>query len=440
MDSTITGLGGLISAPVNVVDGVTSVTVTGLEATVVDFVTIRGDFGLEKTAGGDLEVVGNSVDARLQLAGDLVDVGVTGAKLGVLVKADETLALQTTGGALSLNLGSGFATATASTVNVRFNNTGAAVNQTLAVTTGGTTISAPVNVADGTISVAVADLDAQVGGFVTLSGDMGFKKNAAGRLIAAGNDVTATLEVGSVVSAGVSGATVGLIVTPDQKLALQATGGTSSLNLGGGFASATATSVGVSYNNTGADVNSTITGLGGLISAPVNVLDGVTSVTVTGLEATVVDFVTIRGDFGLEKTAGGDLEVVGNSVDARLQLAGDLVDVGVTGAKLGVLVKADETLALQTTGGALSLNLGERLCDGHGLDGERAVQQHGGRGQSDAGRDHGRDDDQRADQRGRRHDLGGGGRSGRAGGRVRDAVRGHGLQEERGRPADCGGQ
>ena len=80
---------------------------------------------------------------------------------------------------------------------------------------------------------------------------MGFKKNAAGRLIAAGNDVTATLEVGSVVSAGVSGATVGLIVTPDQKLALQATGGTSSLNLGGGFASATATSVGVSYNNTG---------------------------------------------------------------------------------------------------------------------------------------------------------------------------------------------
>ena len=114
-------------------------------------------------------------------------------------------------------------------MNVRFNNTGAAVNQTLAVTTGGTTISAPINVADGTISVAVGGLDAQVGGFVTLSGDMGFKKNAAGRLIAAGNDVNATLDVGSVVSAGVSGATVGLIVTPDQKLALQATGGTSSL-------------------------------------------------------------------------------------------------------------------------------------------------------------------------------------------------------------------
>ena len=162
----------------------------------VDFVTIRGNFGLEKTAGGDLEVVGNSVDARLQLAGDLVDVGVTGAKLGVLVKADETLALQTTGGALSLNLGSGFATATASTVNVRFNNTGAAVNQTLDVTTGGTTISAPINVANGTISVVVGGLDAQVGGFVTLTGDMGFKKNAAGRLIAAGNNVNATLDVG----------------------------------------------------------------------------------------------------------------------------------------------------------------------------------------------------------------------------------------------------
>ena len=70
----------------------------------------------------------------------------------------------------------------------------------------------------------------------------------------------------------------------------------------------------MSYNNTGSDVDSTITGLGGVISAPVNVVDGVTSVTVTGLEATVVDFVTISGNFGLEKTAGGDLEVVGNSV------------------------------------------------------------------------------------------------------------------------------
>ena len=237
-------------------------------------------------------------------------------------------------------------------MNVRFNNTGAAVNQTLDVTTGGTTISAPINVADGTISVVVGGLDAQVGGFVTLTGDMGFKKNAAGRLIAAGNNVNATLDVGGVVEAGVSGATVGLIVTPDQKLALQATGGTSSLTLGERLRQRDGHERGRELQqHRGRTWTARSPGWAALISAPVNVVDGVTSVTVTGLEATVVDFVTISGNFGLEKTAGGDLEVVGNSVNARLQLAGDLVDVGVTGAKLGVLVKADETLALQTTGG-----------------------------------------------------------------------------------------
>ena len=236
-------------------------------------------------------------------------------------------------------------------MNVRFNNTGAAVNQTLDVTTGGTTVSAPINVANGTISVVVGGLDAQVGGFVTLSGDMGFKKNAAGRLIAAGNNVNATLDVGSRggsrgergdggpdrhagSEAGVAGHGRHEQPEPGRRLR-QRDGHERGREL---------------QQHRGRTWTARSPGWAALISAPVNVVDGVTSVTVTGLEATVVDFVTISGDFGLEKTAGGDLEVVGNSVDARLQLAGDLVDVGVTGAKLGVLVKADETLALQTTG------------------------------------------------------------------------------------------
>ncbi|MFN0077230.1 MAG: DUF4347 domain-containing protein, partial [Prosthecobacter sp.] len=358
VNTTITGLDGVINAPVNVVNGVTSVIVTGLNATVSEFVTVGGDFGVEKTSGGDLEIVGNNAGARLVLAGNLVDVGVTGAMLGLLIKPDQTFAIQTTGGAMSLNLGNGFATATATSVNVRFNNTGALVNQTLSVTTGGTTINAAVNVAYGTTSVVVGGLNAQIGGFVTLSGDMGFKKSASGRLIAAGSNVSATLNAGAVAQVGVTGATVGLIVTPDQKIALQASSGAASINLGSGFATVTATSVGVSYNNTGADVATTITGLDGVISAPVNVTNGVTSVTVTGLSAVVSEFVTVSGDFGVEKTVGGDLEIVGNNASARLMLSGGLVDVGVTGATLGLLVKADQTFALQTTGGSLNLNLG----------------------------------------------------------------------------------
>ena len=356
--TTITSASAGISAPINVLDGVTSVTVTGLSATVLDFVTISGDFGFEKTVGGDLEVVGNSVSAKLVLAGDVIQVGVTGAKLALIVTQTEKIALQTSNGSLALNLGSGFATATATTVAVRFNNTTANVNQTLSVTVGGTTISAPINVNDGTTSVVVTGLEAQIGGFVTLSGDMGFKKDVTGRLIAAGNNVSATLNVGSIIKAGVTGATVGLIITSTNKIALQATGGTSSLVLGSGFASATATSIGVSYNNTGADVATTITSASAGISAPINVLDGVTSVTVTGLSATVLDFVTISGDFGFEKTVGGDLEVVGNSVSAKLVLAGDVIQVGVTGAKLALIVTQTEKIALQTSNGSLAINLG----------------------------------------------------------------------------------
>ena len=348
--------GSSVSAPVNVADNVTSVTVTGLSATISEFVTISGDYGFKKDASGNLIIVGNNATARLEV-GSVVKVGVTGATLGLLIKADQTFAFQTSNGSLEVNLGSGFATATATTVAVRYNNTGALVNQTLSVAVGGTTISAPVNVASGTTSVVVTGLQAQIGGFVTLSGDMGFKKDATGRLIAAGNNVSATLDVGAVVKAGVTGATVGLIVTSDNKVALQATGGTASLVLGGGFASATATSVGVSYNNTGANVNTTITSASAGISAPINVLNGVTSVTVTGLSATVSEFVTISGDFGFRKNANGDLEVAGDSVTARLEV-GSVIRVGVTGAKLGIMIKADQTLALQTTNGSASINLG----------------------------------------------------------------------------------
>ena len=348
--------GSSVSAPVNVADNVTSVTVTGLSATISEFVTISGDYGFKKDASGNLIIVGNNATARLEV-GSVVKVGVTGATLGLLIKADQTFAFQTSNGSLEVNLGSGFATATATTVAVRYNNTGALVNQTLSVAVGGTTISAPVNVASGTTSVVVTGLQAQIGGFVTLSGDMGFKKDATGRLIAAGNNVSATLDVGAVVKAGVTGATVGLIVTSDNKVALQATGGTASLVLGGGFASATATSVGVSYNNTGANVNTTITSASAGISAPINVLNGVTSVTVTGLSATVSEFVTISGDFGFKKDANDNLIIVGNNASARLEV-GSVIKAGVTGATLGVLIKPDQTFAFQTTGGSASFDLG----------------------------------------------------------------------------------
>ena len=75
-----------------------------------------------------------------------------------------------------------------------------------------------------------------------------------------------------------------MILKADGKIALQADGA-AVLNLGSGFASATATSVTVSYNNTGADVAMTATV--GVVSAPINVLNNTTTITATGLNATI---------------------------------------------------------------------------------------------------------------------------------------------------------
>lgn len=57
------------------------------------------------------------------------------------------------------------------------------------------------------------------------------------------NKAAASLTAGTLVRAGVSNATVALMIRGDQKLALQATGA-ADLSLGDGFASASATAVG----------------------------------------------------------------------------------------------------------------------------------------------------------------------------------------------------
>ena len=212
-----------MSAPISVNNGVTAVVVTGLNAQVLNFVTITGDFGFRKNANGDLEVAASSATARLEV-GTAVKAGVTAATFGLIVKQDQTLALQATGAA-SLTLGSGFASATATSVSVAYNNTGANIDTTINITVAGNAVSAPVKVDQGVTAVVVTGLNAQVLNFVTITGDFGFRKNANGDLEVAASSATARLEVGSAVKAGVTAATFGLIVKADQKLALQATGG-----------------------------------------------------------------------------------------------------------------------------------------------------------------------------------------------------------------------
>ena len=140
-------------------------------------------------------------------------------------------------------------------------------------------------------------------------------------------------------------ATLGLIVKANNTLALQATGAPK-LVLPGNFATVTASSVTVTYNNTGAAVNQTI--VIGSISAPItNVANNTTAIAVKDFDATILDFVNIHGDFAFKKT-GADLAIAVSGASATLK-AGSF-EIGVTNAKLGLIIKADGGTILEASG------------------------------------------------------------------------------------------
>ena len=107
------------------------------------------------------------------------------------------------------------------------------------------------------------------------------------------------------IRAGMKDSTLALMVRGDGTLALQGTG-SADLSLGDGFASASATEVGVAFNNTGEDVSRTVTVTVGAtsVSAPLEVKNGEAAVVAKGLKAEVVGFVTLSGDFGIQKSLG----------------------------------------------------------------------------------------------------------------------------------------
>ena len=74
-----------------------------------------------------------------------------------------------------------------------------------------------------------------------------------------------------------------------------------------------------------------------VVSAPLSVTKNTTAVTVIGFEATIKDFVTLKGDFGFAKV-GTDISVVVQNGSATLSAVG--FTVGVNSAKMGLLVKA----------------------------------------------------------------------------------------------------
>ena len=137
---------------------------------------------------------------------------------------------------------------------------------------------------------------ANVADFVSLSGDLGFKKTGA-EIIAVGSGVTASLDAGGAVSVSLSDADFGL----------KAGSGTTAFELKNGFFAASisglaeigAASVLVRYTGTtGVDADTTLT----VGSTSYTFTDAIEANTiafeVTGFAANVADFVSLSGDLG----------------------------------------------------------------------------------------------------------------------------------------------
>ena len=287
---------GTISAPLNVANNTTSVVVNGFHASLADFVTLDGNFGFSKTTGGDLQIAASDTSAVLT-AGSF-QLGVTAAKLGVIIKPNSTFALQATGTPI-LTLPSALGSVKATSLSVLYNNTGADVNTS--VTIG--SITAPVKVTDGTIAVTAIGFEATIANFVTIKGDFGFKKQGGDISIAAAN-ASALLTAGSF-TAGVKNATLAVIIKGSGGLAIQATG-TPVLTLPTDLSSVinlSITNLTVSYNSTGAAINTPV--VIGSITAPLNVVSGTAVapyLSIAGSASlTIANFVTVSGDFSFSK-------------------------------------------------------------------------------------------------------------------------------------------
>ncbi|HKY30898.1 MAG TPA: LEPR-XLL domain-containing protein, partial [Candidatus Polarisedimenticolia bacterium] len=327
-----------------------SVSATGLSFDISGFVTVSGNFGFRKSGPMGMEVVeatANMVEATL-VAGP-VEVGVTNGSLALVLNPDGTKALDASG-SLHFVVG-GFASASATLVRVKLNDTATDYSSSpLMLDIDG--ITATLSAGANTQSVSATGLSFDISGFVTVSGNFGFRKSGPiGMEIveATANMVEATLVAGPV-EVGVTNGSLALVLNPDGTKVLDASG---SLHfVVGGFASASATLVRVKLNDTATDYSSSplmldIDGITATLSAGASTQ----SVSATGLSFDISGFVTVSGNFGFRKSGPMGMEVVeatANMVEATL-VAGP-VEVGVTGGSLALVLNPDGTKALDASG------------------------------------------------------------------------------------------
>ena len=311
---------------------------------VAGFVTVSGSFGFLRE-GGDIQVAATGVEATLGAGG--FSAGITGGTFAMQLNADGTVALQADG-AFTLT-GGPFATAAATSVSVEYNDTGANIDTTISI--GG--VIAPLTVDDGAEIVNVIGLTVDIAGFVTLSGDLGFRISG-GDIVATGNNVTARMEAGSSF-VELRDAEFGLIAG-GTTFAFEMKNGTLGVDLAP-LAGITATDVLIQYTNATTTVTAgTPITVGGVpYTFDTAIAADVVALTLKGLDANILGFVSVRGDIGFRQE-GADILAVGSGVRTRMALNSS-VYVELSNADFG-LISGASTFAFELSNGTLDIKLG----------------------------------------------------------------------------------
>ena len=167
---------------------------------IAGFVTVSGTIGFKKD-GSQYTAVGENVTTLLET--ESFSAGVLNADFAMVIDGAARVMYAT--GEFQLS-GGDFLNALG-TVTVKENTTGQLFTAQ-AVSVGVATVNVP-ELAAGLQSVSGTGLSFDVSGFVSLSGDFGFKKTGA-EIIAVGSGVTASLDAGGAVSVSLSDADFGL--------------------------------------------------------------------------------------------------------------------------------------------------------------------------------------------------------------------------------------
>ncbi|MEN9775556.1 MAG: hypothetical protein RL322_2626, partial [Pseudomonadota bacterium] len=281
------------------------------------FVQLSGRFGFGvQTQGSDelLVAAGSDITARLA-ASDSVYVQLSGAAFGLYSDSNGQFAFELSQGEFDASI-AGLANVSADEVIVQYTNADTEVAQGRAVEIADLGYTFTRAIAKNTIAFGVTGFSANVADFVSLSGDMAFRK-VGSDIVAVGNNMSASLTAGPVY-VRLSDADFGLMAG-NGKVAFELSNGSFGAGIEG-LADFSATEVIVQYTNatTSIAADTELDVLGLTYTFEQAVLPSTVAFGVKGFSANVADFVRLSGDLAFKKQ-GSQIIAVGNNVNASLE-------------------------------------------------------------------------------------------------------------------------